>query len=169
MWTIIIFLILFAAISIITSINTYDDFTEGFVRFIGYVILGCGIGFIVTLALPSKMIEKQSSYSIMNIADRNSVTGDFFIGCGNIDGKMKYTFYYAQDSNTFAMHQVDYTDAVIKYSDSTQTPHVVVYTTLDDPNYFWNKFSYDTDYGKKRYIFYVPKGTIRNNYTLDAE
>lgn len=169
MWTIIISIIIVGILSIISSIKEYDDFIEGVLRFIVSMIFAVVLGFFGALIIPSKMIEKESTYTIMNIADGSSVSGNFFIGCGTIDGKMKYTFYYAQDSNTFAMHQVDYRDAVIKYSDSTQTPHVVVYTTVDDTNYFWNKFSYDTDYGDKRYVFFVPKGSIRSNYTLDAQ
>jgi hypothetical protein len=170
MVTIIIFLVLAVVIGIFQIMNGYDDyFLEGAFRIFFFALFGVVIGFIFAIILPSKMIEQKSTFKLMNLQDGSQISGNFFLGSGVVEGKMNYVFYYAQDSNTFAMSQIKYDVANIKYTKDSTTAYIECYKTVDDPNWFWNNFSYDTYYGDCRYIIYVPKGTIKTNYNLDAQ
>lgn len=169
MWTMIIFLVIALAIAIIGADYDYGIIAELALRIIMAVLLGGTVGFVVGLMIPSKMIEQKSSFKLMNLQDGSQVSGNFFLGSGTIEGKMNYVFYYNLDSTTFAMAQIKYDIATVKYTKDSTTAYVECYKTIDDKNYFWNNFSIDTDYGNMRYVIYVPKGTIKTNYNLDAQ
>ena len=169
MITIIIFFLLAVGISIFQSIKEWDDFMEGSFRFFCSMLMGIGIGLGVAIILPSKMIEEKSTFKLVNLQDGSQISGNFFLGSGTIEGKMNYMFYYEKDSNTFAMSQIKYDVATVKYTKDSTTAYVECYKTVDDPNWFWNNFSYDVDYGDCHYVIYVPKGTIKTNFNLDAQ
>jgi len=169
MWTMIIILVIALAIAIIGADYDYDIIEELVSRIIMAAFLGAAIGLIIGFLVPSKMIEQKSTFKLMNLQDGSQVSGNFFLGSGTIEGKMNYVFYYNLDSTTFAMAQIKYDVATVKYTKDSTTAYVECYKTVDDKNYFWNKFSIDTDYGNMRYVIYVPKGTIKTNYNLDAQ
>ena len=169
MWTMIIILVIALAIAIIGADYDFDIVKDLVIRIIMAAFLGGALGFMIGLLVPSKMIEEKSTFKLMNLQDGSQVSGNFFLGSGTIEGKMNYIFYYNLDSTTFAMAQIKYDVATVKYTKDSTTAYVECYKTVDDKNYFWNNFSIDTDYGDKRYIIYVPKGTIKTNYNLDAQ
>lgn len=168
MWTITFFLVLGIIAGIIICIQDFDFLFEPVIGGIMGGLVGILIGLVVALCLPSKMIEEKSTLKLVNMQDGSQTGGNFFLGCGNIESKMKYIFYYEQNSTTFAMEQIDYDKAQIKYT-SDSSAYIETYIIVDDSNYFWNNLSFDTDYGDCRYIIYVPEGTIKNNYNLDAQ
>jgi len=101
------------------------------------------------------------------LQDNNSVSGSFFLGSGYINGEMKYVFYYETDGG-YKMKQIDYDKALIKYTN--ETPKVETYREVQT-DAFINKFSvYMSGCGcNNKNIIYVPKGTIKQNYNLDAQ
>ena len=64
------------------------------------------------------------------------------------------------------MMQLDYNLVQIKYSDSKPKVNVTENYPSDA---FINNFAIDLDAFDKKYIIEVPKGTIKNNYNLDAQ
>lgn len=175
MWTIYICVAILAVYSLLISFDILphngweDDFIEGIFRLFCSVLGGAILGFLIGLAIPSKMIEEKSTFKLMNLQDGSQVNGHFFLGSGVIEGKMTYAFYYEIDSVNFAMSQIPYDVAKIRYTNDSTTAYIEQYQTVDDKNYFLNHFSIDTDYGDKRFVIYVPKGTIKSNYNLDAQ
>ena len=174
MWTIYICVAILAVYSLYISfggINSGwgDDFVEGSFRLFCSVLGGAVLGFIIGLAIPSKMIEEKSTFKLMNLQDGSQVSGHFFLGSGIVEGKMNYAFYYAVDDSTSAMSQIPYDVAKIRYTNDSTIAYLEQYKTVDDKNYFLNHFSVDTDYGDTRFIIYVPKGTIKTNYNLYAQ
>lgn len=163
--------ILIAAI-IGIALAIYNEYQEGWGGLFGYIMMsiigalfGGVIGFIIATALPMQTYDKHYSLSIETLQDNSSVSGNFFLGCGQIEGKMKYVFYY-EEKGLYRMMQIDYNMVQIKYSDSKPKVNITEnYPTESIINYF----AFDTDLFDKTYIIEVPKGTIKNNYNLDAQ
>ena len=129
-------------------------------------LLGILFGLMIAFALPAKMEVIDTQWNIESLQDGNSVNGNFLLGCGSVNGKMKYSFYY-QYNDGYKMQQLDIDDVVVKYSD--KTPVVIEHkTTMVDPKKaFINYFAIDDN--SKTYDIYIPKGTIKTNYNLDAQ
>ena len=126
-------------------------------------LIGGLIGVILMLALPMKTEINTYTYKIETFQDNNSVSGSFFLGSGSIDGKMKYVFYYEVNGG-FKMAQIDYDDAIIKYSDNVKA----IRYKEEPTDAFINWFAVDI-YMSDTYEIFVPKGTIKSNYNLDAQ
>lgn len=133
--------------------------------FIG-AIFGLIIGIAIAFILPMDTYEKHYSINIVTLQDNNSTKGDFLLGCGNINGQMKYTFYY-EENGLYAMKQLDHDLVKIKYSDGQ--PKVNVIEKKHPTNKWINAFALDLFLFDKTYVIEVPKGTIHTDYSLDAQ
>jgi len=166
MWTIIIcILVLF----IVTMLIMYDEdffFEDTFLHLAVSIFLGFFIGGAIALALPVKTETGKETYNLECIQDNNNVNGGFFLGCGTINGEMKYTFYYKKD-DYFKLLQLSYNKVKVKYSE--ETPKVEYYYTIESKDAFINNFALDWYIGGKEYIIYIPKGSIKQDYNLDAQ
>ena len=168
MITVIIFAILGAIIGIFIGYNIWQSIGN----FIVGAILGFIFGMIVCLILPSKQYMTVTNLKIENLQDNTSAKGSFFIGCGHIDGTMKYVFYHkiSDDTNSnVKMSMIDY-DKVTIDPDYDGYPYVEIFEKKDLPvdSCFWNYFAADV-FNEQTYIIHVPSGTIRNDYKLDAQ
>lgn len=146
-----------------TYIEDYDDWSDFvFSGFIGG-LFGFIVGWLVAIALPAETYIRHSSQKLASIRDNNSVNGSFYLGSGQIEGRMKFVFYYEIDGE-FRMKQLDYMDVSIRYSDTQ--PQVIKSEFC--PTKAWiNYFAIDMD--DDTYTIEIPKGSIRNNYDLDAQ
>lgn len=171
MITIILFALfgLFFAIKAIWNDYGYYDFVKIVEKTLDTIIIifiaaliGLGIAFI----LPMKTVTKIDTYNIVSLQDNNSTNGSYFLGTGTIKGEMKYVFYY-EENGTYKMKQTDYNNTSIKYSDSVK---VEIYRK-EEVKAFINWFAIDDicSESNMQFIIYVPKGTIKNNYSLDAQ
>lgn len=120
---------------------------------------GIFLGFIIALIVPHKTLTKTTTFEIENLQDNNSVSGSFFIGTGSIDGVMKYVFYHKVDGG-FKMMQLDYKDTIIKYSNDL--PRVEKLCNYSESNF-------GVSFLRTIYVIYVPEGTIKQSYILDAQ
>jgi len=167
------FLLIFAVIgAVLFIIMTYDDYMPIIMRIVfallmGFMgaIMGGLIGILVASMLPMELYDKVSYLNVETLQDNNSVKGDFFLGCGQVEGKMKYVFY-VEKNGFYEMQQLDYDVVKIKYTDSIPTVKVIEKYPTESAI---NKWGFDWDAFDKRYIIQVPKGTIKNNYNLDAQ
>lgn len=169
-------IILFALFGLYFSIKAgwdngccYYDFVEIVGKIIATIfIVGFAglIGLAVAFSLPMKTTTKVDTYKIVCLQDNNSTNGSFFLGTGLVEGKMKYVFYYEQDG-VYKMNQTDYNNTSIKYSDSIKVERY----RQEEVKSFINYFAYDdiTSESDMEFIIYVPKGTVKNNYSLDAQ
>ena len=154
------------AIAIYQTYNGWlNDFTDYILSSFFGILLGGVLALIVAIMLPMDTYYKHYSLNIETLQDNNSVSGNFFLGCGQIEGKMKYVFYY-EENGLYRMMQLDYNLVQIKYSDGKQKVNVTENYPSDA---FINNFAIDLDAFDKTYIIEVPKGTIKNNYNLDAQ
>ena len=168
MITIIICGIIGLVIAIVSIFDGFD-YIEDFIMYFIYGILGALvgglIGLLIALVLPAKTEIVKTTYNLEALQDNNSVNGSFFLGSGQIDGKMKYVFYY-ENEGYYKLEQADYNEVKVKYSD--ETPKAERFNRKNVKDAFINNFAIDCNYYQE-YIIYVPKGTIKQNYSLDAQ
>ena len=163
---ILIGMVIGIAIAIYQTYNGwFNDFIDCIASSFLGILLGGALGAIVAIMLPMDTYDKHYSLNIETLQDNNSVSGNFFLGCGQIEGKMKYVFYY-EENGLYTMMQLDYNLVQIKYSDNKPKVNVTVNYPSEA---FINNFAIDFDAFDKKYIIEVPRGTIKNNYNLDAQ
>ena len=166
MWTIIIITAIALFIAIYHEYNSYySDFEDYILVSITAILIGGIIGTAIAFALPAKTEIVKTTYNLEALQDNNSVKGSFFLGSGQIDGKMKYVFYYENDGY-YKLEQADYEEVKVKYSD--EKPKAERFNRKNVKDAFINNFAIDCNCYQE-YIIYVPKGTIKQNYTLDAQ
>lgn len=161
-------IIIFGIIGLITSIIKYkskDRAGQYMIWFIGFWVGGL-LGYLVAWALPMETYDKEYSYNIETLQDNSSINGSFFLGSGYFEGTMKYVFYY-EENGYYKMKQLNHDRVSIKYTndkprfiiiEKTPTNSYINYFAIDEPT--------KTDV---MYIIEVPKGTIKNDYNLDAK
>lgn len=166
MWTIIIITAIALFIAIYQEYNSYySDFEDYILVSIPAILIGGIIGTAVAFALPAKTEIVKTTYNLEALQDNNSVKGSFFLGSGQIEGKMKYVFYY-ENEGYYKLEQADYSEVKVKYSD--EKPKAERFNRKNVKDAFINNFAIDCNCYQE-YIIYVPKGTIKQNYTLDAQ
>lgn len=159
-----------AIIGLIVSIyRTYNDswgeFLDYIVNgFLGIIFGGAICGFIAWL-LPMETHYKHSSIDIVNLQDNSSINGNFFLGCGQVNGDMKYVFYTNTDG-LYQLEQLDCDMVKIHYSDGKPKINI---TELCPTESVINWFAIDWNCFNKTYVIDVPKGSITNNFKLDAQ
>jgi len=166
MWTIIIITAIALFIAIYQEYNSYySDFEDYILVSIPAILIGGIIGTAVAFALPAKTEIVKTTYNLEALQDNNSVKGSFFLGSGQIEGKMKYVFYY-ENEGYYKLEQADYSEVKVKYSD--EKPKAERFNRKNVKDAFINNFAIDCNCYQE-YIIYVPKGTIKQNYSLDAQ
>lgn len=167
MWTIIIITVIaiFIACFFEYKEGYYSDFEDYLLISFPALLIGAIIGTAVAFALPAKTEIVKTTYNLEALQDNNSVKGSFFLGSGQIEGKMKYVFYYERDG-FYKLEQADYEEVKVKYSD--EKPKAERFNRKNVKDAFINNFAIDCNCYQE-YIIYVPKGTIKQNYTLDAQ
>ena len=166
MWTIIIIIAIALFIAIYREYNSYySDFEDYILTSISAIFIGGIIGTALAFVLPAKTEIVKTTYNLEALQDNNSVKGSFFLGSGQIEGKMKYVFYYERDG-FYKLEQADYSKVKVKYSN--EKPKAEIFNRKNVKDAFINNFAIDCNCYQE-YIIYVPKGTIKQNYSLDAQ
>lgn len=144
-------------------------FVGGFVGILVGALLALLVGTILKNYHPEDIVENVEGVEyISTLQDNYGVSGSFFLGSGSIDGEMKYAYYVSDTVQTSPKIVVDYslelidTDIVtVRFiNDSTIIPHIAKIRK----NYYSNWAMWSNIYR----VIYVPKGTIRNEFKLDA-
>lgn len=171
MWTIIIFGIIGLVIGICMSYSD-DKCWDKDLLFL-YSALSTFtlmlVGFLVAISIMPETRTIKKTYGIETLKDNNTTKGDFhsafFIGSGKIENKMKYMYYIEQDGY-FKFEQVDCEKAKIKYYEGDPKIEKISQEKIEGA--FINNFCILFN-PCEEYIFYIPEGSIQNNYSLDAQ
>lgn len=145
----------------------WDDVIEyigGFMMSLLLALAFALVGSLVAWAIPSQTYIEDRSVKIMSLQDGTNISGSFFLGCGSIDGEMKFTFY-VEEGDKYKLMQLPARLVNIKYSDY---PAVHQYKRRLVKGIFINYFSVIMP-SDDNYVITVPKGTIKNDFTLDAK
>lgn len=166
------FLILIVICAIIGFVLVYMDWND-----FGDALLGgiCGllIGFMLSLALSIVLdctLEKEyylyDKNQVYALQDGNSMNGNFFLGSGYIDGKMKYTYLVKEDRG-MEIKTISTEGNYIKESNS-KSPNIKTYSSRHKNKTMEHLFpmAFLSD---KYSIITVPKHSIRYDYNVDLK
>lgn len=155
--------IIFAIIFTIIAIYIVEEIEEIFAA----PIIGFFVGFFIGIMIPSNTeITLKKTYYLVNMQDNSNVEGSFFLGSGTVDEELKYTFYY-KSGESYKLKQIPADLAKIKYLKGDNKPRIEV-RGKEKTDDFINHFSINT-IDDNNYTIFVPEGSIKNNYKLDAK
>lgn len=119
----------------------------------------------VIIAMPQDR-EVVSKSNIVNIRDDSAVSGQFFLFAGSIDDEAVFR-YYQENNGHYQLKTVEAWQTTIIEDDSQ--PRVV--TTAEFSRYDWafwpqSAHEFDPDGRHARYVIHIPKGSIKQQFTL---
>lgn len=166
MYTIIIITIISVLVGLYKMLkDDYLDITEMFLISALNLLVSAVIGFIVALILPSYYVVEKSTFDLESIQDGSKMNGQFFLGSGYINEKMHYSFYL-NEKQGYKLYIISSNEAHIRYTKGKGKPKLEMFEEkVSDA--FINNFSICEL--ETKYIIYVPKGSIIQNYSLDAK
>ena len=165
MWTIIILVIIGIILAIVLGWGM--DLEDILLRCFILATISLFIGLIIALALPTEREKIITYHNLEALQDGNKISGNFFLGSGNINGNMCYVFYY-EENGLFKMGQLRSNSVSINYVEGK--PVLETIKEMEKEDAFINYFALDHDCSfSTEYIMHVPKGTIKQNYNLDAQ
>jgi hypothetical protein len=173
MITILITAIIGLVLGLIIAIIIHEWFFIYLGYSIGGIIVGALIGFFITVLTPKDCeVVVIKTTELENIKDNSMTSGNFFLGCGSINGSMVYTFYEKIDTNEFQLRTISCYVTTIAYTDSV--PRIEEYSLRELNNEHNRKYTIGLSLfpyvsAFSQYKIYVPKGSIKQNYVLDAE
>ena len=85
-----------------------------------------------------------------------------FLGSGQINNTWKYTYYKKVDNDGFCLASIDTKDAIIKYDSNSPRIEWFTYEIKEIKGINW----FAGIVNQSKFIIYIPKGSIKNNYNL---
>lgn len=131
-------------------------------------IMGAALGFLLWVMASlaaTPLIEgewrDESTASIKSLQDTRHTSGSFFLGSGSIDSKPVF-WYYADNGGYSTLEYRDASSVHIVETDD-QEPRVTEQRFHSN-----NRWFHTIHDGARQYVFYIPEGSITNNFELDA-
>lgn len=133
-------------------------------------VLGFFVIAITGFVVYSGTYTEQRTVKLESLVDGSDIRGSFFLGSGVINEVSVFTWYEQSEPGSYRQEQADADVSTVHFT--TDAPHYVLTVKRHDDGPFIGKWGLRADAGEGvewTYDFYVPKGTIKNNYTLDAQ
>jgi hypothetical protein len=125
-------------------------------------IIGAGISIVIGL-IPKIEYDQISKQELIALKDNISINGSFFLGSGNIDGKLKYYFYIKTKSGGFKAQNIEADN--VEIFENNKTPCIIKYESKFK-NIIWNWIAFTI---KEKAEINIPKGSILRNYKLNLK
>jgi hypothetical protein len=166
---VIIWLLVVIGFTVYTIRDRWSDWGDVAMAFFGSFMAGFAIVMMVTLfssAICDEVCDKtwytSSDVEIHALQDNITTEGRFFLGSGQVDGNLKY-FYVEDTEFGYTVRDVDADNTYIKNTDGKC--HLETQTYEFD-NWFVRLIA--APMGERR-IFYIPEGSILQNYNIDLQ
>jgi len=145
--------------------SDYNSEMGWFGRFLWYNLLGIILTVLILKIFTGehKFEEHTKVQYIENLADNTQISGSFFLGSGQVGETWKYT-YYIKKNGAYYIKNID-ADGIPIIPITSGKPRIEWTITKDIGDYNWTIRFLPTS-SKPR--IYVPKGSIKQNYNLDA-
>ena len=131
------------------------------------LVIGVLIGTLVALCIPAKTEPTTYVADIECINDDSGIRGRFYLCSGRINETMIYNFYYKTNKGGFKLLQVDVDKTSIYYSNKKPSYEYIVDERVDGS--LLNYFSLGGYHEEGYYNIYIPKGSIKTDFVLDAQ
>lgn len=129
------------------------------------------VGFVVgTVVMLIGSHTEAFETPLATLQDGQSVHGQFFLGSGSIDSEPVFFYYEKTGKSSYKLRHLSASHAVIVESD--ETPKVVQECRVYNASVIVWPIPTDKSadcHGGVATKFYVPKGSIQNNFMLDAQ
>ena len=134
-----------------------------------FLMFGCGIVLSGVFLLPEHMSHSElisENTTIFSLHDVNSASGLFLLGCGQIQGEMRYTLYIEEDNNGMKLKQIPVDNTII-YEDTKRNPYLTESNLwiVAPSGVFLRR---DSWWEYPCYELHVPPGTVIQQYSLDG-
>lgn len=160
-----VFIIIFIAM-LVTDYGFDEAFTSAGVASI-FALLVSILIIIISSAVPGKTkLYNTETIKLTALKDNLGIQGHYFLGSGNIDSEMQYVYMYQTDDNGYKVNSIKATKATIYYlTDAENTTPYLEIATFGFSNKL-RTFLFRHNYYSE-YKFYIPNGSIINNYIID--
>lgn len=130
------------------------------------LVVGLLVGGIVAKSSPNEY-KIMSTESLLVIQDNKEIEGSFFLGCGTINGNMKYV-YIVEEEFGQTMKSINVNDVYLKETQDNE-PKIVHYKqqVINRKLNFW--FLTDEWLNDTKTVIEVPNGTIKYDYNIDLQ
>lgn len=168
------FVVLFALIvgggGFLYSYNDPWEPTSFFAVMGGFI--GGVIGFIIALGLgefmttPDDWQKYRGETEIISLSNSTTLSGEFFLGTGSVDGRKMY-YYYVDTDKGAINRRLPATDTYVEEADKSVQPKIVRVWYESEANYIWY---FPTDPEKVESLdgpytqIIVPEGSIKRQY-----
>lgn len=107
------------------------------------------------------------TYQLSTLQDSPSTTGQFFLGIGEVSGNLSASFYVDSGDGYAAPQSVNDSDDDIRVFQDSAKPYVI--ERFPHSAHFWVGSVFNGGGTAPIFEFHVPKGTIKQDYSLDAK
>lgn len=142
--------------------NWTDKLLSTFVHFLLGSAIGLVFAMIASIFIPAS--EHKYEHIIVSMKDNSSVNGSFFLGSGTFKDEPTFSYYYEKDGY-YKLENVPSENSKIYYT-NVNNRVVCTYYTIDG---FYQWLSIPIVKYSRSYEFYIPSGSIKTNFNLDAE
>lgn len=129
------------------------------------------MSFVITMLgwtiIPDKYLEEASApekVEIVALNDTDSYVGSFL----SVKNEIKYRFMY-ESTEGYVQYTVPANKAYIKYLEKNEHPYVLKTAGYQDFKLPWKIFFISPKSVTPKYIFYIPKGSIKEEFVVDLE
>lgn len=158
----------------IAASESYGDWVDiSLGAFVG-AFFGAVMGFMVAmmagLIFYSGHVTVERTVRLESLQDGSSVRGSFFLGSGVIDEVSVFTWYEQPQPGSYRQARADADSSTVHYTDGA--PRYIVHIEQIEGGSFWGTWGFRGDSGdevNRTYDFYVPKGSVKSQYELDAK
>lgn len=167
MYTVLIVLIIAIVVSIKFIIDEKDsNYIDRFIIApLLFITSGVLVGVFIAAILPAKTtMEVHSTKYLESLGDGSNISGSTFLGSGNFEEDMHYIYYF-QVGEGYKMGRISHKTVSVKYIEDGSRPRLETIRPKKIEGTVRAKWTFVTLIGEE-HIFYVPKGSIKNNYNL---
>lgn len=147
---------------------------EGFVGAAFGIAIGATLGFLVAMLVGIILYGsgewQRHEKPLVSLADGSGIQGHFFLGSGTIDQRPVYTWYEQNGPNSYVRRQADAEAATVHYLLGRGREPFYVRSVKKDTDPFLGTVAVDASAGTtmdEKWDFYIPRGSIVRDYTLD--
>lgn len=136
---------------------------DGLILAFPMIFFGLMISFL-TGAIISPTVEHTEVVDLVCLSDNYSVDGDFYLGCGHIEGELKYTYLYEEEGKGYTIGTIDANQSYIYVQDSDLPAQLKIITH----NHSTRNWIF-LDVPKVEYSLYIPQDSIAYGFNIDLQ
>lgn len=154
--------VLFSFLVLITIVGVVT------VSFVG-VTHGISVAFVGPLQdIYDYNIEIDKQAELVALSNQMSIQGQFFLGTGRVDGKMKYTYIKKLDQGV-KLKSADAEDYIVKQKEGAN-PRIYERTKVVNPRnlmeLFWSQNTFANFYSQKFIV--IPEGSVKHGFSIST-